>query len=107
MAEEVTEAEWLADLAALKTAIGVVQKEATTISTHMASIDTNMKNVGASWSSPSYGSFASMTTWFHKSQHDLEALLADILHRMNTSYTNYYSAEKANHDNLSDGPGNA
>lgn len=106
MAEELTHEEWLADLAALKDAIGLVQKEATSISANMASIDARMKEVGDYWASPSYGSFDSITSWFHRSQHDLEALLTDILHRMNTSYTNYHNAEKANHDNLSDGPGN-
>jgi uncharacterized protein YukE len=105
MAEEPTEKDWLADLAALKDAIGLVQKESTSISAHMASIDAKMKEVGDSWSSPSYGSFDHITAWFHRSQHDLEALLKDIVHRMNTSYTNYHDAEHANHDNLSDGPG--
>ncbi|MEW2519466.1 hypothetical protein [Actinacidiphila alni] len=103
MAEEPTLQEWLADLAALKDAIGVVKKEHTTISAHMASIDAKMKEVGDHWASPSHGSFESITAWYHRSQHDLEALLTDILHRMNTSYTNYHNAEHANHDNLTDG----
>ncbi|WP_157874247.1 hypothetical protein [Streptomyces sp. AcH 505] len=104
MAEDPSMAQWRADLEALKDATDVVRREHTSISENMASIDAKMNEVGDHWSSPAYGSFEGITTWFHTCQHDLEDLLADIVDRMSTSYQNYHNAEGANYDNLDGGP---
>ncbi|MFF2852331.1 WXG100 family type VII secretion target [Streptomyces sp. NPDC058001] len=96
--------EWLADLAALKEAIGAVGRESSEITTGMASIATRMNDIGTSWSSPSYATFDDIKSWFLTCQRDLEALMEDILSRMNTTYSNYHNAEGTNYDNVSDGP---
>ncbi|WP_409055173.1 WXG100 family type VII secretion target [Streptomyces sp. SYP-A7185] len=107
MAEDPGMTQWRADLAALKEAIGVVERESTSISETMAAIDSKSNDISTHWNSPSYGTFDEIKTWFQTSQHDLEALLKDIVHRMHTSYTNYHNAENANYDNVSDGQSGA
>ncbi|WP_326615432.1 hypothetical protein OG949_41650 (plasmid) [Streptomyces scopuliridis] len=102
MAEPSTQ-DWLANLAALKEAIGAVGRESAAITTDMASIATKMNDIGTSWSSPSYATFDDIKSWFQTSQHDLEALMEDILRRMNTTYSNYHNAEGTNYDNVNDG----
>ncbi|MFJ6573533.1 WXG100 family type VII secretion target [Streptomyces sp. NPDC091292] len=96
--------EWLADLAALKEAIGAVGRESTEITTGMASIATRMNDIGTSWNSPSYATFDDIKSWFLTCQNDLEALMEDILRRMNTTYANYHDAEGTNYGNVTDGP---
>lgn len=95
--------EWLAHLAALKEAIGTVQNESAAITSDMESIDSKMNEISMSWNSPSYGTFDDIKSWFQTCQHDLEALLEDILVRMNNTYSNYYDAENANYGNVTDG----
>lgn len=95
--------EWLANLAALKEAIDAVGRESVAITTDMASIAARMNDIGTSWSSPSYATFDDIKSWFQTSQHDLEALMEDILHRMNTTYSNYHNAEATNYANVTDG----
>lgn len=95
--------EWRAHLAALKEAIGTVQRESAEITSDMASIDSKMTDISLSWNSPSYGSFDDIKAWFQTCQHDLEALLDDILVRMNSTYSNYYNAEYTNYGNVTDG----
>ncbi|RDD83930.1 hypothetical protein DVZ84_37970 [Streptomyces parvulus] len=95
--------EWLANLEALKEAIGVVEREALEIETGMASIEGKMNEIAASWSSPAYGTFDEIKSWFHTCQRDLEALMLDIIDRMNTTYSNYHNAEGTNYNNITDG----
>lgn len=106
MAGDYTLEEWRADLAALKDAIGAVSRERDSITETMSSIDTKMDSVATHWNSPSYGTFDEIDTWFTTVQTDLANLLDDIVHRMNTSYTNYRNAEAANFSNVSDGGSN-
>ncbi|MGW4734922.1 WXG100 family type VII secretion target [Streptomyces shenzhenensis] len=102
MAEQSTQ-DWLANLAALKEAIGAVGREAAEITTGMASIAAKMNDIGTSWNSPSYATFDDIKSWFLTCQHDLEALMEDILRRMNTTYSNYHNAEGTNYSNVTDG----
>ncbi|RMB80404.1 WXG100 family type VII secretion target [Streptomyces shenzhenensis] len=103
MAEPTTQ-DWLANLAALKEAIGAVGRESTEITTGMASIAAKMNDIGPSWNSPSYATFDDVKSWFLACQQDLEALMEDILRRMNTTYSNYHNAEGTNYSNVTDGP---
>ncbi|MEV8332040.1 hypothetical protein [Streptomyces niveus] len=99
--------EWRAHLAALKEAIGTVQGQSAEITSDMASIDSKMSDISISWNSPSYGTFDDIKSWFQTCQRDLEALLEDILVRMNSTYSNYYEAEYTNYGNVSDGQSDA
>ncbi|WP_328356097.1 hypothetical protein OG800_16065 [Streptomyces sp. NBC_00445] len=103
MADQPTMEEWRAELAALKEATQVVRREHTTISGTMTTIESMMNEIATHWSSPSYGTFDQIKTWFNKTERDLEALLDDIASRMDTSYWNYHDAESKNFDNVSDG----
>ncbi|GEB54194.1 MULTISPECIES: WXG100 family type VII secretion target [Streptomyces] len=94
---------FLANLSALDEAIGVVQRESTSIKETMASIEAKMKEIGTDWSSPSFMTFDDMQKWFNTAQNDLSNVLEDILNRMRTSYWNYHNAEAANLSNIGDG----
>ncbi|MDH6545998.1 hypothetical protein [Streptomyces sp. SAI-041] len=105
MAEQSTQ-DWLVHLAALKEAIGAVRRESSEITTGMASIAAKMNDIGTSWNSPSYATFDDIQSWFLTCQHDLEALMQDILRRMDATYANYHDAEGTNYSNVTDGPSN-
>ncbi|MEK8146539.1 hypothetical protein NKH18_50570 [Streptomyces sp. M10(2022)] len=103
MTQELTTEEWLAELAELKEVTEAVRVQSSSISESMTSIESRMEDIATHWSSPAYGTFDEISTWFRTVQRDLDALLKDIVKRMETSYRNYHDAELTNLDNLGDG----
>ncbi|MCX4768732.1 hypothetical protein OG322_04720 [Streptomyces sp. NBC_01260] len=103
MAEEITFEEFKADLAELRETLGYVRRGSGRVTELMQEIDHAMKGVGEHWNTPAYGTFDEIESWFHKCQHDLERVLADIVVKMQTSYDNYHAAEEQNEKNLHGG----
>lgn len=83
-------------LGELRRSIGVVRGESAHISTLIGQVEKHFGAAHGYWRSPSATSFETMSDWFSRSSRELEALLQEMVHRMQVAYDNYASAERAN-----------
>ena len=91
--------EFTAHLEALNSAIGVLRKEHSNISTALGNIETKLKSVSSYWDSPAFGSYDAVHTWFTKASTNTLNLIKEMADRMQKTYDNYVAAEGANYYN--------
>ncbi|WP_399936790.1 WXG100 family type VII secretion target [Streptomyces sp. BBFR25] len=86
-------------LGELRRAIGAVRGESEHIAGLIGQVEARFEAAQTHWQSPAAATAEVMTSWFARASHDLEELLREMAHRMETAYDNYASAEQANTTN--------
>ncbi|WP_327111237.1 WXG100 family type VII secretion target [Streptomyces sp. NBC_01341] len=94
-----TASEFKVALSELHSAIGLVRTESGHVSDLINEIERNFNEAHTYWQSPSASTFERTSTWFTMASRELEALLAEMVRRMQTAYNNYVDAERANTHN--------
>jgi len=95
-----TESEFKADLRHLHDAIQAVKREHHIIDDEFANVIREFNMCRGMWDTPSAASFDAVSTWLSRAGIRLNAVLDDMVMRMQTAYDNYKAAEIANTSNL-------
>ena len=104
MASPKTWDEFKVDLGHLHHAIGVVKSQHDLISDALDRVSSEFDKCRDDWNTPSAVTFDNVKVWLTTASTDLNALLNDMVTRMQTAYANYKHTEEVNVLNLkSDG----
>jgi WXG100 family type VII secretion target len=104
MASPTTWSEFKVDLGQLHHAIGVIRREHGQISDALNRISREFDQCRDDWNTPAAVTFDNVKVWLTTASADLNALLSDMVTRMQTAYNNYQHTEEVNARNLeSDG----
>jgi WXG100 family type VII secretion target len=100
MASPKTWSEFRVDLGQLHHAIGVVRREHDQISEALNRIASEFDQCRDDWHTPAAVTFDNVKVWLTTASADLNALLSDMVTRMQTAYNNYKHTEEVNSKNL-------
>ncbi|MFB9835736.1 WXG100 family type VII secretion target [Actinoallomurus acaciae] len=103
MASPTTWSEFKVDLGQLHHAIGVVKREHDLISDLLTQVSSEFDKCRDDWNTPAAVTFDNVKVWLTTASADLNALLFDMVRRMQTAYDNYRHTEEVNALNLESG----
>jgi|tagenome__1003787_1003787.scaffolds.fasta_scaffold20968753_3 WXG100 family type VII secretion target len=100
MSGPMTWSEFKVDLGQLHHAIGVIRREHDQIGDALNRISREFDQCREDWNTPAAVTFDNVKVWLTTASADLNALLSEMVTRMQTAYNNYEHTEEVNSRNL-------